>query len=111
MIYAVRMVDVHAKARRRQELHREDVDLRQVLLDLLCNRPVQLAFLLECRRHLSAPVIENGPAGPFLRTGEMWSDECSNGALGGRRTRAQGSGGLDFGACLGMTASLRTIPA
>src|SRR6476661_748832 len=28
----------------------------------------------------SVSVIKNGPAGPFLRSGEMWSVECSNGA-------------------------------
>src|SRR5262245_38669261 len=33
---------------------------------------------------IGVPVTKNGPAGPFLRTGEMWSQECSSVAASAR---------------------------
>ncbi len=54
VVDAVRMVDVDAEARRRQELDGEDVDARHIVLDLRDDLSLQLALLLECRGHVSA---------------------------------------------------------
>src|ERR1700757_3418872 len=66
MVDAPRLVDVDPEARRGQELDREDVHARQLLLDLRCDLYLQLALLLECRRHLRSSLSQKmGPQAHF----------------------------------------------
>src|SRR5947208_11880124 len=73
------MVDEHAEARRREQLDRQHVDVRQVVLDPRGDLVLQLSLLLECRGSYTtwAPRLERCPSGAaqarrLLVHGSVW---------------------------------------